>query len=524
MLLGIALVCHQWYCWRSLHTHLERTREAWSSAHEDEHAFGGKQEAWNGAEPNWRPTHQVDREVQQPRTSLALSNANLLSFHQLSQHPLLAVLSFRLAKRMGMRSQRSSTNLRWWLAWISHPAAVAALAIGLLGIISCQTQIVVLRSIQRPYEERLGGTFDTFGDSVLAKLNSGFVEASHDFANKTNGIILATQNELNNNFFSWVNKTTETMNSTVNELVDGIDGALDDAFKSTPLLLTPLQNFVNCINTLRNIEKALTWIHDHAHVEFPLVADDVLMLSSQRSDELVAPIKQAATGTPGNQDDGVIGALISSHVRSLERERFMFLLLVLVWAFAMLVGTVIVLSHSDVGALLHRRTRRHRKQRSGITPFPKPEWPSSPKQLEVLRSPTMQQHQQQPPSSPRARLNISRPVLVDPNAAYAASISAESNVRPTAEIATAANDPASRGSLATWARKLRVPSFSQPPAPPRAEFEIQHLAPSPLGGGGGAAAASPSPASWQAPAAPTFPRMSAQPSRSSTRPHVFHAI
>lgn len=215
----------EWWSWRSLKRHVKATREAWLSI--DQPFTSSQQTQGQRAERASNLQSGNDDEVPRMVSSEFLRLPNLFSLLQLSTHPLMAMLAFRMAKSMGIKSPQSKSQLRWWLAFISHPAAVAALAIGLVGLLSVQLQLLALKPIQDHYSKQLDGSFNSIGDDFLSKINDQMQAASYEYANKSNELILTAQDELNDHVFRWVNTTTSTMNETLNEFMDGLATTLN---------------------------------------------------------------------------------------------------------------------------------------------------------------------------------------------------------------------------------------------------------------------------------------------------------
>jgi hypothetical protein len=116
VLLILGAMAVEWYKWRVLQSELDRTREAWST----------------------------DSNVQHPQLNghqgvpmMVMSDDNLMLLHATQQHPLLSALANRLANALKL-SATSYTHLRFFFAYVFHPAALACLLIGLFGLISVQ--------------------------------------------------------------------------------------------------------------------------------------------------------------------------------------------------------------------------------------------------------------------------------------------------------------------------------------------------------------------------------------------------
>lgn len=196
----LLLLCafREWWSWRSLRKHVENTREAYLAS------MGGQELSKSFAEVS------------------LLDTSSLFALMQLSSHPLVARLSFGAARRLGIKNPRSLAYLRWWLAWVSHPIAAAVLAMGLFGLLTVEAQLKAIAAIQKEYTHRFDGMLDDTANGLEDSINAYFDDASQDFANKSNAVILAAQSNLNDGLFSWVNVTTTTMNNTLNEFMDGI--------------------------------------------------------------------------------------------------------------------------------------------------------------------------------------------------------------------------------------------------------------------------------------------------------------
>jgi hypothetical protein len=127
-----------WYSWRSMRTHVERTREAFLASE----ALASERRDRDSKDSSGSRSVQ-SRDM--------LSTPRLLSLLELASHPLLALLAFRIARPLGIRSPRGKAHLRWWLAWVAHPMAIAALAMGLAGLAATQGQIIAIRAVESHY-------------------------------------------------------------------------------------------------------------------------------------------------------------------------------------------------------------------------------------------------------------------------------------------------------------------------------------------------------------------------------------
>lgn len=300
------------YCWHTLKKHIASTREAYLLSQGEE-----------------------------KETNL-LGERSLFSLIQLSSHPLLAEWGLNLARKAGIRSKKGLTQTRWWLAWISHPIGIVLLVMGLVGLISVRMQIAAVNKIGQHYQGRFQGMLDNSTNGMQEKVDSMLQGMSLDYANKSNSILQQSQDELNNHLFSWVNVTTSTMNDTLNVFMDGIATAINSTFSSTPLY-QPVQSFIDCIigQKVKGIEDGLTWMQSNAHVTFPIVPDDVLMVNPNTTKDVIQPLADSTVGS-----NGILSDVIGSYTRSLEKEQVMFVVLLLLYLLLVILGTVIAITQN----------------------------------------------------------------------------------------------------------------------------------------------------------------------------------
>ncbi|UZJ57166.1 hypothetical protein CBS101457_006486 [Exobasidium rhododendri] len=297
----------EWYSWRSLNTHVARTRQAF------------------------------ERSREQEKEQILITDRGLMSLLQLSTHPLLADWGLKAAERMGIRSRSGKTCLRWWLAWISHPVGIILLIMGSIGLLSVELQIFAVNRIGDYYQDRFEHMLDSSVVGLQERLDATMQDLSFDYANKSNTAILQAQDDLNDHLFQWVNTTTSTMNDTLIEFMDGIATAINDTFANTPLY-SPVQSFVDCIigQKVTGIERALSWMQVNARASFSTVPADLLMVSPNATQALIKPVQDSALGS-----HGILSNLIGTYTRALEKEKVMFFIMLLLYLLLFIVGTLI---------------------------------------------------------------------------------------------------------------------------------------------------------------------------------------
>ena len=205
----------------------------------------------------------------QDRAALVSKNAHdPMDVIYIASRPYTAGAGLKLSRNFA--SPRRQVLTRWFVAYATSTPALLVLAIAMAGFFSCLCQYILLQAVKREVPG-LAGQVGAFADKVVDKLDA----ASSNWANGTNTAILKTNQDINNDVFGWVNTSTGALNETLNVFINQTTDVLEKAFGGT-ILEDPIKEVFNCLIGLKvqNIQKGLTWIHDHAHIDFPLFPND----------------------------------------------------------------------------------------------------------------------------------------------------------------------------------------------------------------------------------------------------------
>lgn len=168
---------------------------------------------------------------------------------------------------------KTKQKIEWVVAYMTSERALCVLGIGLLGILVCICQFVMIALLKHKISHSLTSND---GDGVQNLLKSS---TAVDIENQmslwsvqTNKYINTTETNINQEVFGWINTTTLSVNNTVATMISDIDTTLADVFNGT-LLYNPMKTVVGCAieNKLYTIEKAMTWIHDKAQLHIPRI-------------------------------------------------------------------------------------------------------------------------------------------------------------------------------------------------------------------------------------------------------------
>ncbi|KAF7356888.1 Plasma membrane fusion protein PRM1 [Mycena venus] len=342
ILILIGLNCLlEWYKWRCQRRHLEYTRQAW----------------------NTDPTlyHQNSGGV----PNVTLSDHNLLMLQANGAHPLLTRIANTLSAKLRL-SPSKHIHLQWFLHYVFHPPALACFLIGFFGLLSVELQLLAIHPLVDKYSAQAADTATGFSNTIATSINASMYNQSAAYASSVNAHVDSIQSTINDGLFGWVNSTTTTLNTTIENFYEDIQNAVNLVFNNT-ILDAPIQEFIKCIigSKVDAIENALTFLHDNLNINMPRVNETILVLSPQSVDEATQPIAAAAVGDQ-NGDGGLIGKLVNSYAASLRKERLMFGIFMALWGVVVLMGLAIILWHSYGRQFVEKRRRRkwEREQRS----------------------------------------------------------------------------------------------------------------------------------------------------------------
>ena len=202
---------------------------------------------------------------------------NPLDVIYITSRPVSSRIGIWLGDKLA--SGRRSVLVRWAWAYGTTLPALFLLSLALAGFFSSLCQYFVLIGVEKKVPELAEHVGDFAGDVV-----NSLQAVSTQWAADANGVILDFNNDLNEDVFGYVTEATDAVNDTLNTFVDKMNSGLEAVFQDTPLEQT-IDSVVYCLVTakIEGIQKGITWVHDHAHVEFPLFNNDTFSLGAQQS-------------------------------------------------------------------------------------------------------------------------------------------------------------------------------------------------------------------------------------------------
>jgi hypothetical protein len=236
-------------------------------------------------------------------------------------------------------SPRKQILARWFVAYCTSLPALFILSLAFAGLFACLCQYIMLAAIKKEVPN-LTDQVANFTGAVVSKMEN----ASMHWATGTNAAIMAENVKMNKDLLGWVNTSTTAVNATLNTFIDETMKALDKAFGGTPLD-DPVKEIFNCLIGLKvaGIQKGLTWVHDNAHINFPLLDNDTLSLKSLTAKSDSDADDNILADPTGASKDAISGAVLKvtdTIEKGIRQEAIISSMLLVVWLLLVLVGFI----------------------------------------------------------------------------------------------------------------------------------------------------------------------------------------
>jgi len=277
--------------------------------------------------------------LMQDRSRLVGSSAHdPLDVVYIASRPHTSGVGIKLSRKF--KSLRRQSLIRWVVAYATTEAALFVLALGIAGLFTCLCQFILLKELEKQVPQLTDQVGD-FADKVVVQLNN----ASEQWALSTNDVIIQKQNDINHDMLGWVNTSVDAINDTLNTFVKETTNVLNATFGGT-ILYDPVQEVFNCLIGLKiaGIQKALTWVEDHAHVSFPLMPNDTFSLGAVASIAGDQSADQSFLATPGDAASDKISSAVVRVTDSLydgiRTEAIISAVVTMLWFVIVLIGIV----------------------------------------------------------------------------------------------------------------------------------------------------------------------------------------
>jgi hypothetical protein len=278
----------------------------------------------------------------QERAALFAEGHEGMDVVYLASRPTSSGLGLWFGRRFG--SARRQAIVRWAWAYATSVPMLFLLSLGIAGLFACFCQYLLLKAIQDKTPELTNQVAD-FAGKVVSSLNN----ASMSWSEGVNGAVAKLDDEINNDILGWVNTSTTAVNDTLNTFVSEMSNTLNSTFGGT-VLYDPIKDVLNCLVGLKiaSFQNGLTWVHDHAHVNFPGVSNDTFSLGAmaQVSDSgSAAELLSDPNGKAKDEITEAVDYVIEKLLSGIQTEALISTALILIWLFIAIGGLVYASTH-----------------------------------------------------------------------------------------------------------------------------------------------------------------------------------
>lgn len=273
----------------------------------------------------------------------------------IASRPVSATFGIKLASKFQGKRQ---LWVRWAWAYATSLPALFVLSLALAGFFSCACQAIILRSLQQEAPELANQVGDFAGEVVTTLEN-----VSVNWANSANSVVTNFNDEINNDLLGYVTNATSAVNNTLNTFEEEMDKALNVVFNGT-ILYNTVKGVIRCLIGIKidTVQAGLTWVHDHAKVNFPLFPNDTFSQGASNSihgdSDLTSFLATPASVTT-DEISGAVDHVITALRNSIIQEALISTVLLLVYVLIVLIGVI----RSMAGMVGHDKTRGEGGQR-----------------------------------------------------------------------------------------------------------------------------------------------------------------
>ncbi|KHN99254.1 uncharacterized protein MAM_02952 [Metarhizium album ARSEF 1941] len=281
----------------------------------------------------WRRQEKAARLIEKNRLN---DEWDAMDVSYIASRPTTALLGIKMTSKM---SRRRRVLTRWCLAYATSGPAIFVLSLAIAGLFSCACQFLILKAVQKEVPE-LTKEIGEFADEVVAKINN----ISANWANDANGVVKGLNDDINNDVLKYVTNATGAVNNTINVFLGGLNKGLETVFNGT-ILLKPIQSVLHCVIGIKieAVQKGLTWVHDHARVDFPLFDNNTFSLGAQKSlggDSGLQSFLASPSSVTTNEVSGAVNRVTNWLLKGITKEALISAGILLVYIIVVLIGLI----------------------------------------------------------------------------------------------------------------------------------------------------------------------------------------
>lgn len=254
----------------------------------------------------------------------------------IASRPLTSRVGIKLGSRL---SGDRKVLMRWCVAYATSPPALFVLSLAIAGFFSCFCQWILLKAVQKEVPE-ITEKVGAFAGNVVKSLE----QVSVDWANDANGVVMGFNDDINKDVLGYVTNATDAVNSTINTFMDTMEKGLETVFNGT-ILLDPIKSVLHCVIGIKieNVQKGLTWVHDHAHVDFPQFPNDTFSQGASDSvsgDSDLNTFLSSPSSVTTDEVSGAIKHVVNWLLNNIIQEALISTGILLVYIIVVLLGVI----------------------------------------------------------------------------------------------------------------------------------------------------------------------------------------
>lgn len=185
--------------------------------------------------------------------------------------------------------------VRWCIAYSTSLSALFLLSLGAAATFSVLCQFLILQALQRETPS-LTAEVGGFAANVVASLEG----ASTRWADESNAAVQEVQDGINDHVLEYARNATGALSNALSLFENKTQGVLRETFGASGLY-SFIDGVADCI-LLDRVEEArqgLTWVHNHAQVQFPMLPADLFSLGVNNNDDDTSGCRNSSSSLAG---------------------------------------------------------------------------------------------------------------------------------------------------------------------------------------------------------------------------------
>ncbi|KAI0107005.1 hypothetical protein GGR51DRAFT_548618 [Nemania sp. FL0031] len=283
------------------------------------------------------PMYILEKRRWRRQNELTTHAVDILDYGYMYSAPMAARTGLAVSRKIGGTNEPRKIVTRWFVAYSTSLPALFILSLALAGFFSCAWQGILLKTINDEVPT-LSKEVGDFAGEVVGTLTN----VSQKWSDDANGVLGSFSNEINNDILGKVTNATTAINNTLNTFTDEINKGLTAAFGNT-LFKDLVQQTVRCLLGLKieSVQKGLTWVHDHAHIDFPMFPNDIFSVGAAKSidgDTNLTSFLASPSSTTADEITGAVDHVTNWLRNQIIQQALVSLGLVLVYIVVVLVA------------------------------------------------------------------------------------------------------------------------------------------------------------------------------------------